>query len=96
MIACRLTGPEFRERERTLLARFKSEFVAVNELTNGYAVRIPGDQDSLRLVCDLMAAERNCCPFLKFELVAEPEMGPITLSLTGPSGTKEFLKTILL
>jgi hypothetical protein len=96
MIACRLTDPEFRERERTLLARFKSEFLAVNELIDGYAVRVPGDQDSLRLVSDLMAAERNCCPFLRFELIAEPEMGPITLSMTGPSGTKEFLKTILL
>ncbi|MCU1257884.1 MAG: hypothetical protein JWO80_769, partial [Bryobacterales bacterium] len=47
MIACCLTDPEFRERERTLLARFKSEFLAVNELIDGYAVRVPGDQDSL-------------------------------------------------
>jgi hypothetical protein len=40
-------------------------------------------------------AERECCPFLAFELVAKPNQGPLIVRVTGPAGTKEFLRTIL-
>jgi hypothetical protein len=43
----------------------------------------------------LIVAERECCPFLAFELVAEPNLGPVTVRVTGPTGTKEFLRSIL-
>jgi hypothetical protein len=41
----------------------------------------------------MIAAERECCPFLTFEFVAQPSMGPLIVRVTGPSGTKDFLKT---
>ena len=44
-IACRLSGPEFRQREATLLALFKSAVVATEELPDGYAFRVPGDKE---------------------------------------------------
>ncbi|HXZ31756.1 MAG TPA: hypothetical protein VEH30_05705 [Terriglobales bacterium] len=40
-----------------------------------------------------MIAERDCCPFLTLQLTAEPQMGAITVRITGPNGTKEFLKS---
>ena len=46
------------------------------------------------LVADLIIAERECCPFLTFQLTAESQMGALTLRVTGPDGTKEFLKSI--
>jgi hypothetical protein len=46
-------------------------------------------------VCELILAERECCPFLTFELTAQPNMGPMIVRMTGPAGTKDFLKTIL-
>ena len=36
------------------------------------------------------------CPFLRFQLTAEPNLGPLTIRITGPEGTKELLKSILL
>jgi hypothetical protein len=30
-----------------------------------------------------------------FELVAQPSMGPVIVGVTGPAGTKDFLKTVL-
>jgi hypothetical protein len=37
----------------------------------------------------------ECCPFLTFELAAEPNHGPMIMRVTGPAGAKEFLRTIL-
>jgi hypothetical protein len=47
------------------------------------------------LVADLIIAERECCPFLRFELTAEPKMRALTIRITGPEGTKQFLRSIL-
>jgi hypothetical protein len=94
-IACRLSDPEFRQREATLLALFKSAVVATEELPDGYAFRVPGDKKRMALVCELIVAERECCPFLTFEVTAQPNMGPVSVRVTGPAGTKDFLKVIL-
>ena len=94
-IACSLEAAELREREAILLTQFRSGVVETGELADGYAFRFSGDANSVRLVAELITAERACCPFLKFELVAEANMGPITVRMTGPAGTKEFLSSLL-
>ena len=94
-VACGLTSAELREREATLIAQFSSAVIGTEELRDGYAFRLPGDGKWLGLVAELIVAERECCPFLTFELVAQPSMGPIIVRVTGPAGSKEFLKTVL-
>jgi hypothetical protein len=94
-IACSLSDVEFRRREATLLAQFKSAVTATEELPDGYAFRMPGDQKGIEVAADLIVAERECCPFLAFELVAEPNRGPVIVRVTGPAGTKDFLKAML-
>lgn len=95
-VACCLTDEELRNREATLLAQFRLALIATEELADCYQFRIPGDKKWLVVAAELIAAERECCPFLRFELTAEPAMGPVTVRMTGPSGTKAFLKSILL
>jgi hypothetical protein len=94
-IACTLSDPERREREATLIAQFRSGVISVEELADGYTFQVPGHKNWLALVSDLMIAERECCPFLTFQLTAEPNMGALTLRVTGPHGTKEFLKPLM-
>jgi hypothetical protein len=94
-VACCLTDAELRQREATLLAQFKSALTTTEEIADGYAFRIPGENRWLALVADLIVAERECCPFLRFELTAEPKMGALTIRITGPEGTKQFLRSIL-
>ena len=94
-IACSLTTTELRDREATLLAQFKSAVVETEELQDGYAFRLPNDGESIPLAANLIMAERECCPFLAFNLVAQPNKGPVIVRVTGPTGTKEFLRTIL-
>jgi len=93
-IACSLTTAELRSREATLLAEFKSAVMEIEELPEGYAFHLPGDGKSIRLMAELIVAERECCPFLTFELTALPNPGVAMVRITGPAGTKEFLRTV--
>jgi hypothetical protein len=94
-VACCLSKEELRNREATLLAQFKAALIESEELNDGYMFRVLGDKKSIAVVADLIVAERECCPFLKFEVSLEPGMGPVSVRMTGPAGTKEFLKSIL-
>jgi hypothetical protein len=94
-VACTLSNAELHEREVTLLAQFKLLVTAREDIDEGYSFRLPGDKECLALVARILAAERACCPFLKFELAAEPNQGPLTLRITGPFGAKEVIKTLL-
>ena len=93
-VACRLSDAELRKREATLIAEFKSSVMAIEELPNGYAFCVAPDKKSIAIAEELIAAERECCPFLTFEVVAQPNRESASLRVTGPSGTKEFVKAI--
>jgi hypothetical protein len=43
----------------------------------------------------MLVFERQCCPFLRFNIRLEPGEGPIWLELSGPEGTKDFLNSFL-
>jgi hypothetical protein len=94
-VACSLTTAEFRDREAKLLAQFRSAVIATEELHEGYAFRLSGDGEWIGLIAELIMAERECCPFLAFEVIALPNKGPVIVRVTGPAGTKKFLKTLL-
>ena len=93
--ACYLTSAELRERQATLLAQFRSAVIETEELRDGYAFRVPGDGKWVAIIAKMIVAERECYPFLTFEFVAQPSMGPVIVRVTGPAGAKEFLKTVL-
>jgi hypothetical protein len=94
-VACCLSDAELRNRVATLVARFEPAVIATEELPDGYVFRVPGDKKWMGVVWEAIVAERECCPFLTFELTAQPNMGPVSVRVTGPAGTKDFLKTIL-
>jgi hypothetical protein len=76
LIACCFTSAELREREATLLAKFRSAVIETEELPNGYAFRVPGDRKRVAITAEMIVAERECCPFLTFDFVAQPSLGP--------------------
>ena len=93
-VVCSLSAAELRKRAAALLAQFKSRVIATEELRDGYAFHIREDTQSIVAVAELIAAERECCRFLAFELTAEPNMGPIIVRVTGFSGTKALLQKV--
>lgn len=94
-IACTLTAPELQQRRSGLLRQFQEAVVEVKELESGYAYQLPSDEVWISDLAQLITLERQCCPFLTFNLRLEPANGPMWLELTGPEGTKSFLNDLL-
>jgi hypothetical protein len=51
--------------------------------------------DTIVLIARVVEAERHCCRFLRFGMTVEPDGGPVSLDLTGPAGTRDFLSALL-
>ena len=83
------------EREnhiRTTTQLFQS-VQATHEAENGLEFMFPNfdKHEVLIQLAEFIFNERRCCPFLEFTLRIAPDM-PISLLLTGPEGTQEFLR----
>ena len=59
---------------------------------NGYEFSFPTTTEIISSMAAFIAGERLCCPFLEFALKVSPNNEPMTLLLTGPDGTQEFLR----
>lgn len=94
-VACLLSGLELQERRRTVLAAFRSTYLEVRDVPDGYAFRFAANSAQLAALVDFMDLERQCCPFLRFDLNIKPAGGPFWLTLTGPEGTRTMLSTEL-
>jgi hypothetical protein len=93
-VACTL-GPDAREARREgLLARVAALAEGHDPIENGWLLRFPASDEALILIGQMVQAERKCCRFLRFALTVEPAGGPITVELTGPPGTREFLDSL--
>ena len=94
-IACSLTSPELRKRRDQVLEILRRHCHEQRPLPNGYHLQFSGQDAVLVELASLIEVERECCPFLNFQLVVEPDHGPVHLELTGPVGTREFLEAEL-
>jgi hypothetical protein len=63
----------------------------VREVENGYEFMFPNETEIISKITEFVVNERLCCPFLKFTLNVFSKGEPVSLSLTGPIGTREFL-----
>jgi hypothetical protein len=93
-ISCTLTASELTNRQRELQEELCAGVQEAGRLDDGIALQLPGSREWLERASQLVAFERECCPFLLLEIKAEPERGPIWLHLRGPEGTVEFLTTM--
>lgn len=89
-LACSLHGPADVALRRSLIRELRHAADRVEELGDGYALRLSGDVASCRKAMEFILFERGCCPFLRFELEFEPG-GPLWLRIRGPEGAKEFI-----
>jgi hypothetical protein len=93
-IACKL-DPGGRGQRQQVLVNLVARATVRRESDGGYAFGFPAEATTLAEVAAVVEPERRCCPFLRIALTAEPDDGPIRLDLTGPDGTKEFLRGLL-
>ena len=65
------------------------------ELEAGYAFRYDDAAQWVGPLVEFIRAERECCRFLRFELIFEPQLGPLWLYIRGSEAAKEFVRESL-
>lgn len=64
----------------------------IQDIESGYLFTFPNETELIAKLAEFISNERLCCPFLKFTLSVSQDNEPISLALTGPLGTQEFLR----
>ena len=88
-IACTLTGPELAERRRTILDLVRKASIRTRRLPDGYSYEFQTNADTSEQLKRLVALDRQCCPFLSFDLTEAANR--IRLDVTGsPEAIREI------
>jgi hypothetical protein len=93
-IACSLTPEALRTRREGLLMDLVRLAVRREDVSNGLCLEFAPSAETLVLIARAIEAERHCCRFLRFSMTVEPDGGPVFLELTGPSGTRDFVRAL--
>ena len=64
----------------------------VKEVEHGYEFTFPKQMELIVGLAEFIVNERLCCPFLNFTLHVPANSEMLSLALTGPLGTREFLQ----
>ena len=91
-IACRLTDEDQRHRREELSRSLFSGREDARELDDGYEFVFPGGAVWAEKLVSFVVSERECCPFLTFEILFESGGGPVSLRVRGPEGAREFIR----
>jgi hypothetical protein len=94
-LSCRLSTPELQKRKATILESLRHQVNYKDELPNGYKFGFPGSDRMIMELTEFIKTERACCGFFTFSLTIPSESPDIFLTLTGPDGVKDFVKTEL-
>ena len=94
-IVCTLGPDALKARKQGLLPRVASLSKHTARIGAGYRFEFTPDRETLSLIAQMIDLERQCCRFLRFDLTVGPDSGPISLEVTGPPGTQEFLDALL-
>lgn len=90
-ITCELSEAGQRSRREELSSNLFAGCEAVHELGDGYELVFPGSGEWIERLARFVTAERQCCRFFEFEILFAPDLGPVSLKMRGPEGTKDFL-----
>ena len=94
-IACTLSPEALRARKEGLLAGLMRRAASREATSEGLRLHFAAAAGTLPAIVEVVDAERHCCRFLRFAINAEPDEGPVSLELTGPPGTRDFLEALL-
>ncbi len=93
-LACSLDSKELYARSRELLPGLVTRAIGRADIPNGFCWTFTATDGLLAEIGHLIDTERKCCPFMRFVIVVEASGGQVSLDVTGPSGTREFLQRL--
>jgi len=91
-LTCKLTTPELQQRKKTAIAELKNQVLDKVETDQGFKYKFEGSDKMLDLLNNFIKTERLCCDFFVFSLTASSDAKFTWLELSGPEGTKDFIK----
>jgi hypothetical protein len=94
-VACTLDLTELIARRDALLPGLVAQAIGYEVLPDGMRWHFRPSSDPLTAVATTIETERRCCRFLRFEVALEADEGPLSLTVTGPAGTREFLAALM-
>jgi hypothetical protein len=94
-VVCELTPDAVKARRAGLLPGLVARADGREETQDGCRLTFAPSGEILRAIADTVDAERQCCRWLRFELMVPPDGGPIVLTLSGPDGAREFLAALI-
>jgi len=90
-IACSLTSPELRQRLDHLRTTLFAETRALQEDASGFTFRFENTDAHVDALMEVVRLERQCCPFLHFQIDIAPEPATLSLHLGGADGARAFI-----
>ncbi len=91
-LSCKLTTPELQQRKKTVIGELKNQVLEKTETDKGFKYKFNGSDKMLDLLNSFIKTERLCCSFFVFNLTASSDNSFAWLELSGPEGTKDFIK----
>lgn len=95
-VACTLTEAEAKQRAEWVDADVLPYFEALEERADGYAMRFARTSAAFEAVTELVRLESDCCGDFHFQVDVPPGADTVTLTVTGPDGTKALIERGLL
>ena len=93
-VVCTLTPETMATRKAQLLPGLFRRAEEIESTEDGHRLRFAPSPETFQAIAAAIEAERRCCRFLRFDLTVEPGDGPFILTLSGPSGTREFVAAL--
>ena len=92
-LTCKLASPEMQQRKATVIAILQKNVLEKKELDNGYAFKFQGSDAMIDTLTSFIKSEKQCCDFFTFNLAVRGDQDVVWMQLTGPEGTKDFIKS---
>jgi len=93
-VVCELTSAAIVARRERLLPALAARATVREQTEDGCRFSFEANSDTLKLITQVIDAERQCCRWLSFTLTVAPDAAPIVLTLSGPTGAREFLAAL--
>lgn len=91
-VACTLNKTEATERAEWVEEEFLPHLADVNEIADGFVFVFPNTDETLEVVVTAVLLESRCCSDESYTLDVPADRDEITLTVTGPEGTKELAR----
>ena len=92
-IACTLSEAELRERQSTIVRLLRENVLDVIRTADGYEYRFKPTSEILLSLTQIVDLERQCCAFLTFRIVVEPQK-PIRFEIASPPEARAVIDSL--